>query len=672
MTILPTRSLSSLILVLIPLGVLAAEKDRERPVYAAPESRGQFADVDLDKLTERLIRTLKEMHVETDRDDPQFGMIYESFDPQRRLWVEGEGRDTMHHMMWTMVGLANAYRATGNEAALDFLKEYPYPFYLRMMLHGEKHFGPEYGNGFCPYYWDDGDSFDLPDYLHGMVGPETAITGHSPMSSIHMAQDLSLGHLDLWWLTRDPRLKQATADLYHQVHYGKIAERFAARDYAIRELNTHPARDLEDFRDAQEKAKDVLRAMPEQERRALYEKRFGPQYGPIVTAAHKCLNEVDSLPMLGHPRSEPTDNIAWLRLRERKSGGLPSFPDEESFDYYLAISDCGSPDGVDERYARWFTMQIYNRLLMNEYWMDDARYPHGFGHFPGAGQFWQMKDGRFVTYRSDAPWHFWHTRSIHFAWLAGIALQMMEEWPDAHEHYQNEIAPDEPTVRFTDQTPTLDGKRDGTYQTVFNSPGPVVALASDPLSLFVHVAGRNADSLSLTVHSTEEQSKKFAVIQRDENGEVKVFNSENEPLHFWSKASPEGLEIQIPYMIHPQQKDWLTAVEHGRHLARLSIGTQDKPREQIVYFLSSPERLKRRLRETVEGTIVNHAAMLDERGWLTYAPADKSRHQFTNLSFSGGYGHLIHVIAQYQIWKQGQRDWKLKESVRVNLSGDGE
>src|SRR5262249_52990772 len=163
--------------------------------------------------------------------------IYETYDPHKKIWLEGEGRDTMHHHMWTMVGLANAYRAHEDPRVLAFLKRYPYAFYVNMMLHGESHFGREYGNGYCPYYCDNGSSYDIRAYLKGKkLGPDDRINGFSPMSSIHLAQDLSLGHLDLWWLSGDPRLKQATADLYQQVHYGKIAERFAARNYAITEL----------------------------------------------------------------------------------------------------------------------------------------------------------------------------------------------------------------------------------------------------------------------------------------------------------------------------------------------------------------------------------------------------------------------------------------------------
>jgi hypothetical protein len=50
---------------------------------------------------------------------------------------------------------------------------------------------------------------------------------------------------------------------------------------------------------------------------------------------------------------------------------------------------------------------------------------------------------------------------------------------------------------------------------------------------------------------------------------------------------------------------------------------------------------------------------------LFHAYRRRGRHEFTRSSFSGAYGHLIHAIAQYQLRKQGKRDWVAKRQVRV-------
>lgn len=637
-------------------------------IYHLPVADADFSKLDLDAFAVRLIETLKAMHVEQDADDPQFGLIYETYDPVQKVWVEAEGRDTMHHMMWCMVGLANAYRATKNPQARDLLMEFPYAFYLRMMLGGEKYFGKEYGNGFCPYYWDDGDSAELGNYLRNGAATDVRINGHSPISSVHLAQDLAVGHLDLWWLTGDPRLQQATRDLYQQVHFGTIAQRFAARNYALNVLKAHPAKDLARFREAEAQGREMLAGLTDDQRRALYEKQFPPSYAAIVTAATRQLDPSSTLPAVAAPHHKVHDNLAWLRLHNRVAGGIPAFPDDLAFDYYLSLTSASGAEAVNEPFARWFTMWFLTRSLMNEYWMDDAGYRHGYYHFPGVGAAWEMKDGRFKTLHSQTAKHTWHTRGLHFTWMTAIALQMIDKWPEMHEQLRRETAADDPVVRFTDHTPELDGVRDATYAAVFDQGKVNVLLASDPLSLFVLLSGHAGHDASVTIHEADNPGQHFAQVKVAADGAVSVVNAQDQPLRFWSQAGKDGTEIQIPYMINRVQQDWLTAVEHGRYRVELQpggAGTAESARN--VYFLSDAQRIARRLQDTVEGTIVNHARIYNENGWLPYSLADKSRDLFGRLSFSGAYGHLIHSIAQYQIWKQGGRDWELKRSAHLTV-----
>lgn len=657
---------------------VAAETAAETPpssagarlIYQPPVAARPIEEIDLEALKRRTLDVLIEMHVERDPTDPQFGLIYETYDPERKLWVEGEGRDTMHHMMWSMVGLSAAIRADGDERALDALKRYPLRFYLGMMLDGEKIFGSEYGAGFCPYYWDDGDSVELGGYLKGNVAAETRVDGFSPMSSIHLAQDLSVGHLDLWWLSSDPRLKQASADLYHQVHAGKIAERFAARNYALIEKKLKPAgAGLAKFRAAEVEGKEMLAKLSPSERNTLYAKQFPPQYGGIVAAAERTIGGDEKLPRLEPVQHKPSETLAAIRLADRKAGSIPAFPDEHAFDYYIELSRGSPEERIRPWFARSFTMESLTRSLLNEYWSDDAPYRHGYAHFPAFSTTWTMKDGRFATYRSQAKQHYWHTRGLHDTWLAAIALQMMETWPEMHEEYRVKTAADDPVVRFTDATPELDGRREAIYTDVFSSKSNAavgeVAVASDPLSLFVFFRGEPKEPIEFTFYEGTEVGEHRLTIQLASDGAMKVVNGAGEELKYWSQRGPDGVEVQVPYQIYRPQGAWATAVEHRRN--RIDVKRGDAAATTAVYFLSDAARIKTRLRAMVEGSIANHAEILEKQGWLPYSIPDKSRDRFAKLSFSGAYGHLIHAIAQYQLWKQGKRDWDAKFTTHVDL-----
>jgi hypothetical protein len=245
--------------------------------------------------------------------------------------------------------------------------------------------------------------------------------------------------------------------------------------------------------------------------------------------------------------------------------------------------------------------------------------------------------------------------------LAAIALQMMEEWPRLHETYREKVAAGDAVIRFTDQTPALDGRREDAYATVMDRSGKSVSLASDPLSLFVFVSGRGSEELKLTVHDGEKANEHRATIKIGTDGAVSVVNGDGKTLLHFSQTGNDGIEVQIPYQIYRPQGDWLTAVEHGRH--RVEVGQENR----TVYFLSDAARIRKRLQASIEGAIVHHAHLLEKQGWLPYAIADKSRDRFTQLSFSGAYGHFIHTIAQYQLWKQGRRDWQAKQTVHAKL-----
>src|SRR5262249_21611519 len=139
-----------------------------------------------------------------------------------------------------------------------------------------------------------------------------------------------------------------------------------------------------------------------------------------------------------------------------------------------------------------------------------------------------------------------------------------------HETHRRQVAADDAVIRFTDQTPTLDGRRDNTYATIFTGSGADVSLASDPLSLFVFVSGRDSKTVNLAVFDGEQVSEHRAAIRVAGDGRVNVANGMGQTLLHWSRATDAGIEIQIPYQIHRPQRDWMTAVEHGRHRMELS------------------------------------------------------------------------------------------------------
>src|SRR4029079_19242409 len=140
----------------------------------------------------------------------------------------------------------------------------------------------------------------------------------------------------------------------------------------------NPRDGLAAFRAAEAEGKAKLAAMSKGERSAFYAKQFPPTYGPIITASQKTLNVVAELPRMEPLQRKPTDTLATLRLRQRLPGGVPAFPDDQAFDYYMVFSRDASDEPVRDWFARCFTMECLTRELLNEYWMDDAPYRQGY------------------------------------------------------------------------------------------------------------------------------------------------------------------------------------------------------------------------------------------------------------------------------------------------------
>ena len=243
-------------LVLLTQTLFAAEPARttahQQPPMTVAETKA---------FMKTLAQYVVDHHLKKDARSAQCGMIYEYYDVKNKLWIQGEGLDTMHDGAWFAVAMVNAYRATGDPFYKDVLVKWQLPFYLKMLNHGDELFTSERNDGrpgddrgwrgskewllqgrekgFVPYWWDDGASVSLDmgnrrdkDEHINFAGcneitgtnPEHRLSGYSFGSSNHMAQDLAVMLQQAWLLLRDPAIAEAAKNLHdcRMRHFGHI------------------------------------------------------------------------------------------------------------------------------------------------------------------------------------------------------------------------------------------------------------------------------------------------------------------------------------------------------------------------------------------------------------------------------------------------------------------
>lgn len=345
----------------------------------------------------RLARFVAESHLKKSENSPQRGMIYEYLDMRRRgqfdQFVQGEALDTMHDGAWFGAALVSAYRATGDRYYYDLLTGYVLPFYCKVLNNSDALFANARDDaakdahrfndkehqlipgekGFCPYWWDDGNSISLErrlkkqplgvfactDNLAGKENPQYRLDGFSHGCSNHMAQDLGVLLMQSWLLLKDQKDDPAAAKL-------------AA--------------------DVKEAAKN------------LYASRVRRGYFiPAVAAPLAAMGDEEirkRLPDPNNPKLYEPSNHYTRAMQTFKPGqrySLPGFADDQEYLYHAGIARAAGQ--LPKPLAFKLIYDAYTQPLLYRAYSDDAPVPPGINVFDLHPYY--FKDGKPEDYRSD-------------------------------------------------------------------------------------------------------------------------------------------------------------------------------------------------------------------------------------------------------------------------------
>jgi hypothetical protein len=358
--------------------------------------------------------------------------------------------------------------------------------------------------------------------------------------------------------------------------------------------------------------------------------------------------------------------------------------------------------------------RCYGAVTGMESFFDDRPYPYGAWFFdiqrpPG----YLEGKGKLGEYSSTSK-DFYGSRGVQLAWLAAAMLPELKAnsalWDKAVRTNASDVI-----VRMVDEPPTTDGVKDSIYakSTPLGDDSARVTLISDPRNLHVFIettrpqltvtfqeetaeahAARTAatDAVARTLrgtdvrdssHQTAAKSKKKETtpskadpaveaafthggkLTVTKEGKWTAVNEKGETLlataafkqDTFKQGAGDGwiAEVRIPYTFVPAQNAWINGVDFGRY----KIGIDAAP-PQIICMLSESERIRKRLENSVLGSIDYWNKVWKERGvipsgWHTpSAPAGG-----WEISDAGGYAHLIHAMALWLIYQDGHREWEI-------------
>jgi hypothetical protein len=594
-----------------------------------------------------LLRYVRDHHLKQDPKSAQAGMLYEYYDTSKagRLgqWVQGEALDTMHDGAWFVAALAQAYRATGDRDYADFLGRWPVPFYLKMLNHSDELFSPDRDDscgrvtfdrehllqkgekGFVPYWWDDGASVSLEgrmrvggkaaypcrDDLAGQANPEARLSGYALGCSNHMAQDLGVMLLALWPLAEDEKAPLAKfrgdlTDAARNVHESRMRHHghIPAIDAALGGITNDEA---------------VLKHIPAP-------KEWNPA------------NEYRR----AHDSFKPGERIA-----------LPGFADNQEYLYWSAVARTRRE--FDPVTAQALVYDAFTLPQLYRAWSDNAPVPPGMNRFDLTTVF--ARDGKMETYRSDRPVGSGSRFGPQNMVVCGWALQMLDAYPGLwEERYRRRFAKDL-LVRFVDDPPALDGKADTGFSEPVTLGTAKVALAAEPMAL--HLAGEcTGEGTTLVLFARPDGQGRQATLVVKKDG-VTATGAGGVALQCEARVVADGgtvrFRVRLPFLINKNQGPWWTGMEHGRYSVRCGDATRN------FYLLSSEERVRRGLLTELAGGLRTWQGIFRDRGFIPTGinanPVGTVKSE--NLSDTGGYAHLIAAGAQYLLYLDHERDWRL-------------
>ncbi len=587
---------------------------------------------ELKAFARQLTQYVLDHHLKTDPDSRQVGMVYEYYDVDRDLWIQGEALDTMHDGAWFANALVQMYRATGDAYYLEPLKQYVLPFYQNVLIHSDALFtdltdawssgvkweDPRPEKGFCPYWWDDGASVSLEqkrretgqpaypatDNLAGQPNPDMRLDGYSHGTSNHMAQDLAVMLGMYWLLTRDEQTALAARylDQSRRRHHGIVH--------------------------------------------------------PVSIAAAASNNSLDELRQLagwraGFEWKEPHGEYydALFKGQERQA---PGFLDGLSYGYHSSIL-LQRYRPFSPAYARHFLYAIYTDILLRDLWYDDAPPTPGIARFDLSVM--PLKDGRFELYHSDGPDYPVGSRmGPMMVWASAIGLQLLREFPTAW---------DDPTAAQDGgfSVPMLRQPRPVTHDGwTADMPrartvgGAALSLASTPRQLDL-VLWNLQDGVRIAVEPLPPAAGQAAHIAVTPDGTVSASNAAGETLLCESRsqrrAAGRDVWVRLPYTVAKGQTPWLNGVEDGRLLLR--VGDETVP----LHFHSSTDTVRAALQQELADGLRAWQQVFEEWGYIPtgwYPPREKR--SWGAMSDTGGYAHLLTAIAAYLDLQAGRPSWK--------------
>jgi hypothetical protein len=606
-------------------------------------------------------------HVVTDPARKTYGMVYE-------FWKDGKkmqefGLDSMHDGAWFMSSLVVAQRADPQGDWLAWAQKYEVPFYTNLLNHSDrlfpkmqpteedKHPWTAPVKGWAPRGWDDGSGFERKN---GQPLPDSYFTG-----SNHLAEDLADALLNVWLSTRDPQVAEAAAHL---------------RDYK--------------------------------------QECFGPIQGIDIAAAVSA-GQADAFMKYKSPDTSPHACVpTYPGLFEKKAAQLPVFDDGLAWLYRQGTAGAWISGELPHGIAVNAIARTYSVVTGMETFFDDRPCPYGawFFDLQRAPAYLDGK-GKLSEYSSTAK-NFYGSRGVQLAWIAAAILPELKARPALWDNIARAAAGDV-IVRMVDEPPTTDGVKDAVYakSAPLGDDTARVTLLSDPRNLHVFIettrpqltvtfqeetgephvaltgeaadsptALREVDARGLThlsarkkpAHKKDEDDKEkkdappaeppFAhggKLTVTKDGQCTVVNEKGEALlkasafkqDTFKQGNGDGwiAEVRIPYAFVPAQNAWINGVDFGRY----RVGIDAAP-PQMIYIVSEASRVRKRLENSVLGTIDFWNRVWKERGiipsgWHTESvPAGG-----WEISDAGGYAHLIHAMALWLVYQDGHREWEL-------------
>ena len=213
-------------------------------------------------------------------------------------------------------------------------------------------------------------------------------------------------------------------------------------------------------------------------------------------------------------------------------------------------------------------------------------------------------------------------------------------------------------VPIVDEPPVTDGKREDAYVKLPSANGEDVWLLSDPQNLHIFVEASKPEVALTFQHALPPTPDiRIGKITIKKGGAVLGVNDRAAKLLAVSAGADGerwGAEVRIPYSVVPEQAQWMNGVDHGRYI----VGCNGKA--QVVYFMSSDERVRHRLENLALGSIDYWHRVWKRSGSIPSGLSAPTAQAGTwEMSDAGNYAHLIKTIALWLIYTADQREWTI-------------